>query len=567
MAKKKFDQKESHSVYRMKSEKDVHIIMRDGTTLVADIFRPDGKGKFPALLAMSPYGKAIQSMPLPPQPPGSPFYFPSIEAGDPEYLVSRGYAHVIADIRGVGESGGEYRGWMSKQEAEDGHDLVEWIARQSWCDGNIGMVGISYFGCIQLHVAAEQPPHLKAIMPFNAPADFYRECTYHGGMLQMFFHHLYGTSALGNSVSVLIKEKQVEELKRLVEAAKENPDITSDTEIYRILANPKRSPCFFDIIMQPTDGPFYWERSAYRKYNKIKIPCYLSSGWWAYGHMHLRGVIQNYLGIKAPVKLMINKPTVLDCPLPREYNEEVVRWYDYWLKGIGTGIMDEPPVKLFVMGANQWRFEHEWPLARTQWTKFYLRRWQKLSSRPEEIFGRPDYFVQQPLSETDEVKSVSYTTLPMSEDTEATGPIALQLYAEIDTDDTNWIIALKDLSPGGLEVELSRGWLKASHRAVDESKSKPFQPYHHHLKPEPVVLGKIYHYAIELSPISNLFKEGHRIKLVIASLDHAKAMVPSAAIGASHLPRHLSISRTVIHKIYHDEEHPSHLLVPIIPKQ
>ena len=154
----------------------------------------------------------------------------------------------------------------------------------------------------------------------------------------------------------------------------------------------------------------------------------------------------------------------------------------------------------------------------------------------------------------------------MSEDTEVTGPTVLHLYASIDTTDNNWIIALKDVAQDNTEVELSRGWLKASHRAIDEGKSKPWRPYHPHINSEPVVPGEIYEYVIELSPISNVFKAGHRIKLEIKNVDHPKASVATAAVGQAHLPYHLSSSTTTRHQIYHDREHPSHLLLPIIPK-
>src|SRR5579884_2765663 len=149
--------------------------MRDGVVLAVDVFRPDGDAPAPALLAMSPYGKNAQSLPVPPQPWGadrrdrSSVYNRGIEAGDPAYLTAHGYAHVIPDLRGIGGSGGEYRGWCSPQEAQDGYDLVEWVAAQPWCNGNVGMVGVSYFGAIQPVVAATRPPHLKAIMPWNAP--------------------------------------------------------------------------------------------------------------------------------------------------------------------------------------------------------------------------------------------------------------------------------------------------------------------------------------------------------------------------------------------------------------
>ena len=559
------EKKNSKSVYKVKTYCDVPVTMRDGVVIYVDIFRPDTDGKFPALVAISPYGKEMQSLPIPPMPSEAPLYNISIEAGDPEYLVSRGYVMMITDERGIGKSGGEYTGWMSKQEAEDGYDMVEWIAQQPWCDGNVGMVGISYFGCIQPIVAAEKPPHLKAIMPYNAPADFYRECAYHGGTLQSFFFHLYRNCIRGNTVSVTAQQNTPEEFERLVEGLKSNPDIRMYPDYYNVVSNYRWSPCFFDVIANPEDGPFYWERSAYTKYDKINIPCYCGSGWWAYAHMHLRGAFQNYLGIDAPKKLFINRPVVFDRPMPQKYNEEVIRWYDYWLKGEDTGIMDEPPINIFVRGDNRWRFEYEWPLKRAKWTKFYLHDWQRLTPLLDEFPSKPACFTQRPLDETYTIESVSYFTEPMSEDMEITGPIALYMYASISADDTNWMVGLIDVAPDNSEVDLSRGWLKASHRAIDESKSEVWEPYHPHVNPTPVVSGEIYEYAISLSPISNVFKAGHRIKLKISNMDHSRIPFP-LSIGSTHLPYHMCSSNTVTHKIYHDLEHPTHLLLPIIPR-
>ena len=371
-------------------ERDVRVEMRDGVHLVVDIFRPDAVDPVPALLGMSPYGKEMQSLPLPPQPFWSPVYHRGIEAGDPQYLTDHGYAHVIADVRGSAKADGEYRGWMSQQEAIDGYDLVEWLAAQSWCDGNVGMVGVSYFGCVQLAVAATEPPHLKAIMPMNAPADFYREATHHGGILQTFFWLLYNTIS-GKQASTTAEELTPEEIDAAVAELAES-DIRLYPPLYNALVNRDRLPAWFDVVMHPTDGPFYWERSAYRHYGKIRIPAYCSSGWWAYAHMHLRGAFQNYLGIDAPKKLFIEDAWAVEAPMPEAYNAEVVRWYDHWLRGIDTGIMDEPPIRLFVMGENRWRFEHEWPLARTEWTEYHLRRWGLLSPEPEPTPERPDWF-------------------------------------------------------------------------------------------------------------------------------------------------------------------------------
>jgi predicted acyl esterase len=546
-------------------ERDVFVTARDGERLAVDVFRPDGDGRYPALLAMSAYGKGKQTLPIPPLPPQSPVWDGGIEAGDPEYLTAHGYAHVIADSRGMGKSGGTYRGWMNYQEGQDGHDIIEWIAAQPWCDGNVGMVGESYFGTIQLAIAAEQPPHLKAIMPFNAPADFYREATHHGGIVQTFFYWLY-YFGLGGTRRVSASELDLppEEFAARVQATLNDPDIQAYSRHWVLVDNPDRNPGWFDILINPEDGPFYWERSAYKHYDKIKIPIYCESAWWAYGHMHLVGAFRNYLGIDAPKKLLIRDPVVYTRPMPEEYNREVVRWYDYWLKGIDTGIMAEQPIRIYIMGAEKWRDENEWPLARTEWTKYYLRGWGGLSPDPGPEHGRPDTFVQQSLIESNVIGSVSYATQPLDADVEITGPMAMYLHAAIDTDDTNWMAYLYDVAPNGTERELTRGFLKASHRRLDDEQSTPWEPYHPHTDREPVTPGQICEYAIAFAPTANVFKVGHRIKLQIRSMDLPGGSAP-AALGINHLPSHLCSSRTTVHHIYHDADRPSHLLLPVIP--
>jgi predicted acyl esterase len=547
----------------MRVDLDVMVPMRDGVRLAADVYRPDADGRYPALLAYSPYGKTKQGLQPLPQPPASPLWDGGVEAGDPRFLTANGYVHAIADVRGIGHSEGEYRGWMSKQEGEDGHDLVQWIAEQDWCDGNVGMVGISYFGTVQLHVAAEQPPALKAIMPWNAPADFYRECTHHGGILQFFFWELYMRSIRGRNVSVTHELHEPEEYEALVRAAWEDPDLRMYTTQWNIVDNPESNPSFFDVMVNPLDGPFYWERSAYRHYDRIRIPYYCRSGWWAYAHMHLRGSFDHFRGIDAPGKVEIDVPVDEERPLPRRYDEEVVRWYDHWLKGIDTGVMDEPPLRLWLMGADEWRFEHEWPLARTEWTTFHLRARGGLSTEPESVPDRPDELVQQPLAETATVAKLRYETEPLPRDLEVIGPLALRLFAAIDQDDTNWIVALKDVDPTGRDRELTRGFLKASHRELDPERSTPWEPYHPHLRAEPVPPGEVVEYAIGLSPTANVFRRGHRIALEITALDHRGDPVAPRLVGPVHHPTHVCSSRTVRHTVFHDADRPSALLVPV----
>lgn len=537
--------------------------MRDGIEIVADIFLPDGEGPFPVLVALSPYGKEIQWLPFPPQPPTSPQYYREIEAGDPEFLTAHGYVHVIADDRGIGKSGGAYTGWMSPQEAQDGYDLVEWAATQDWSDGNVGMVGVSYYGAIQLAVAALQPPHLKAIMPINAPADFYREGTHHGGILHVFFKWIYETCVGGNLASEVVSQRSEEELQAVIDRLREDADLKQYVPLYNIALNPNRQPGYFDVLANPLDGPFYWERSAYRSYDQIEVPIYTGSGWWAYAHMHLRGAFQNYAGIDAPKKLYIESRVEADAPMDAAYNAEVVRWYDHWLKGVDTGIMDEPPIKVHVRGRG-FLTAHQWPLPQTQWTELHLRRFHRLAPEAEPVAGRPDVFVQQSVLETSDVASADYLTVPYAADVQIIGPMALTLFAEIDADDTNWMVSVLDVSPDGTEVELTRGFLKASHRAVDEARSEPWRPWHPHDAVEPVPAGEVVEYRIELSPMASVIPAGHRLKLSISALDHAGWPPIDPELGAGHQPWHVCRNATVTHRIAHDRGHPSRLLVPFV---
>ncbi len=504
-------------------------------------------------------------MPLAPQPVESPVYRRSIEAGDPAILTGAGYAHVIADVRGIGKSGGTYRGWMSAEEGRDGHDLIEWMAAQPWCDGNIGMVGVSYYGAVQLKVAATRPPHLKAIMPWNAPADFYREATHHGGIRQSFMWILYGIGIRGRTTAVTREEMDEGAFETLRLGLEADPDLGMYPDLYNTVVNPDRMPGYFDVLAHPFDGPFYEERSPHSQYANIDIPSYFGSAWWAYAHMHLRGAFQNYAGVDAPKKLRIGPRRSSEAPLPEPFNREVIRWYDHWLKGEDTGVMDDAPISIFVMGRGAFRGEREWPLARTEWTKLHLRRWGGLSVEPEETPGAPDAFVQQPPTETAAIASVRYETAPLAGDTEITGPMALYLHASIDSDDANWIAAISDVRPDGSTVEISRGFLKASHREVDEARSEPWLPYHPHRSAEPVPPNEVIEYAIELSPTSNVFRAGHRIRLEISGADNPGNPGDELELGFGHRPWHVARSVTVLHRIHHEPDYPSHLLVPLIP--
>jgi predicted acyl esterase len=246
----------------------------------------------------------------------------------------------------------------------------------------------------------------------------------------------------------------------------------------------------------------------------------------------------------------------------REDLELIIRWYDHWLKGNDTGLMDEPPIRVFIQGVNQWRDAGEWPLPGTEWVKCYLRRWEGLAFAPEMYQPEPDCFLQQPLHLSNKRDSVKYISPPLPEDMEVIGPAACKLYASIDQDDTNWIVKLYDVGPGGVETRLGKGYLKASHRALDRKKSTEYAPYHKHTKVEPVAPGEINEYIVSLGRLTNVFRAGHRIKLEIESMESPRD--PEMTI---HYHPHLCSSKTTLHKIYRNREYQSHLVLPVVGKK
>jgi len=575
MVKQKPDWHEliSQPVYdKMKENKDVFIPMRDGVRLGSDIYYPDAKGKFPALVAFQAFGKNHEELALtfPPQARPSQLWDGGLEGGDTRYLVARGYGHVIVDARGTGDSQGEYYGVMGSGnggEGKDIHDVIEWIAKQSWCDGNIGMVGISYLAAMQVLGAGEQPPHLKAIFPEGGHYDMYEMC-YQAGIMWMmpraFMEGRGGDSGIvaNKRKSFMMEQLSKDELKRRIQERLTDPDVKNFPTYDQILKYPEWSPMWLDFILNPCDGPFYSKGKPSRRFDKIKIPVHIGAQWgrgWV-----VDGTINGFLALKGPKKLVLRSaPPMQERPF-HQFHDEIVRWYDHWLKGKDTGVMDGPPIKLFVHGVNEWHYENEWPLARTKWTKFYLRTRNRLLTEPEPFDADvvpPDGFYQAPLTVTSTVSSLRYRSPAFLENMEVTGPCALYLHATIDTDDTNWIVRLCDVDPQGNRVPLTTGWLKASHKEIDAAKSAPWAPHHPHTRSVPIVPGKMVEYAIKVYPFSNVFRKGHSIELEIRSIESELEVEP----GMPPESGHLNSGRATTHKIFRDKVHPSHLVLPIIP--
>ncbi|GAA2345089.1 CocE/NonD family hydrolase [Dactylosporangium salmoneum] len=549
--------------------KDLQVPMRDGVTLAVDAYHGAQDKPRPALIAMSAYGKELQALALttPPQRRPSPMWDGCIEAGDIARVVKEDYVHVIGDMRGTGDSGGVMIGnynFGGVPQGQDLYDLVEWVAGQPWCDGNVGMIGISYFGSMQVLAAAERPPHLKAIFVSGGHFDFY-ETTYHGGVM-WFMPRAAREGRGGDSgiahTNVRSRMQEVhapEELKKLVGERLRDPDVAAWPNLVHVLKYPKNREFWFDIVMNPLDGEWYEQRNPITLAERIDIPVYLQidqgRGWTVDGHIELFNVL------KGPKKLDIGSyPPMQSRPWIEEH-DKMFRWYEYWLKGIDNGIMDEPAVSVFVEGSRAVVTAAQWPPKEIEYKPLYLRPRHKLSPEPEMMgaeHAAPDGFYQAPLTVTDKVATVSWSTEPFEEPTELIGAGAAHLFAEIDQDDTNFIIRLWDHAPGGGRQLITTGFLKASHRELDERTTEG-NPYHPHTRAVPVEPGKIEEYVLRLYPFAATLGPGHRLVAELSNdeplADAHNALLPPDAF-------HLPVGRPVTHKIYRDAAHRSRLVLP-----
>ncbi|MFW6641447.1 CocE/NonD family hydrolase [Nocardiopsis algeriensis] len=554
--------------------KDLRAPMRDGITLAVDVYHGAEDKPRPALVALSPYGKELQaqSLVLPPQRRPSPLWDGCLEAGDIARIVKEDYTHVIADLRGSGASEGTMVGNYNAGGSplgQDVYDLVEWVAEQPWCDGNVGMVGVSYFASMQVLGAAERPPHLKAIFCSGGHYDFY-ETSYHGGILWFMPRAARegrgGDSgiAVGDIRSRMQEELSPEELAERVEARLADPDVARWPNLAHVLTYPKNRELWYDILLNELDGEYYEEGNPITHAPKIDIPVYVQINWgrgWT-----VDGSIELFKALKGPKKLdLLPYPPMQERPF-HEVHDDMFRWYDHWLKGIDTGVMDEPAVSVFVEGTREEVTSDRWPLDDVEYRPLYLRPRRKLSVKPEPLgteYAAPDGFYQAPLTVTDKVEVLSWSTEPFHETTEMIGTGAAYLFVEIDTEDTNLILRLWDTAPDGSRQLVTTGYLKASHRELDERTTEG-NPYHPHTRAVPVEPGKVEEYVVRLYPFANAFRPGHRLEVELSCneplVDAHNSLLPPEAM-------HLPSGRATSHKVYRDADHASRLVLPFTTRR
>jgi uncharacterized protein len=541
----------------MTIERDINVTMRDGVRLSLCVYRPPGDGPVPALFAASPYQHEFDTVPAFP-------LFLWRETGPVEWYVSQGYAYVHADVRGSGRSEGEF-GFMDRTEQQDYVELIAWIIKQPWCNGRVGGIGQSYYAMAQWLMATLNPPGLACIAPYDGLVDQYRCSNYHGGIFCNYRSHWYTSLRADNQ--------------------------------HRPAGRTGRAPMRFDLVGAITehtlDDDFWRERSPYWRLGDIKVPV-LSIGHWGKMGLHLRGNILGYEQVKAPKKLVVTgAKTVHEAHHQYDqvafHEQELLPFYDLHLKGKNNGFMDGTPARLYVRGANVWREEDEWPLRRARYVPYYLRKGPSgsvtslndggLGTQPPAAdeggtsYSYPDWkwtngvVANGPDGRPDPVRRVlTFTSVPLADDLEVTGPIVLRLFASSDQIDTRFIVKLADQHPQdeaarakGAQpafTNVSKGWLKASHREKDLDRSTPLRPFFTHTNPQPLTPGEIYQFDIEVLPCAYVFKKGHRIRLEIANGD---STLTDAVFTHPYHPTLIGTDT-----IYHDTAHASCIMLPVV---
>ena len=505
-------------------EWDAGIRMDDGIVLRADIFRPDAPSQHPVLLTYGPYAKGLpfqQGYPdqwnrLVEQHPdvtrGSSGRYQSWELPDVEKWVPDGYACVRVDSRGAGRSPG-FLDPFCPRETRDLYECIEWAGTQPWSNGHVGLAGISYYAINQWHVAALEPPHLAAICPWEGAADWYRDMTRHGGIVCDFWGNwmkkqvLTVQHGLGDRGPVNPNTGQ----------PVAGPETLSDEELAANRADLRGA-----VLARPLDGPFYRERSP--DWSRVRLPFLSAANWGGHG-LHARGNFEGFMRAASTEKWLEVHGLEHWTHFYTDYGRTLQRrFFDRYLKGASNGWEDQPRALLQVRHPDRFeeRAEDEWPLARTRWTTWYLDAGARTLG--EQAPGAAATAVYDAAG-----AGVTFSTPPLRDTTEITGPAAAKIFLASSTTDTDVFAVLQTFDPSGREIDfqgaldphspVANGWLRASHRRLDPALSRPWRPYHTHDHAEPLVPGRVYELDVEIWPTSVVVPAGGRIALTILGRD------------------------------------------------
>ncbi len=505
---------------------DVPITMDDGLVLRADVFRPIKPGRYPVILSCGPYGKWLafqEGYPTawdimvrehPDVAAGSSNQYQAWEVVDPEKWVPDGYVCVRVDSRGAGRSPG-FIDHFSPRETKDIYDCIEWAARQPWSNGKIGMNGISYYAINQWQVAALQPPHLSAICVWEGAGDWYRDKNHHGGILCTFQANWSDMQIKTVQHGLGTRGKR----SRIHGGLVSGPVELSDAEMDR-----NRGSLGGEIAANPLDNQYHRDHSV--DWSKVKVPL-LSCGNWGGTGLHLRGNVEGFMRAASEQKWLEMHGDRHWTLFYTDYGIALQKkFFGHFLKGENTGWNKQPRLQLNIRHPGEKfvvRDENEWPLARTQWTKLYLAPPSLTLANQPPVQGAQANF--DALGD-----GLQFATAPLPQETEITGPVAAKLFVSSSTADADLFLVLQVYDPDGKEIvfhgaldphtPIGQGWLRASHRKLDQKLSLPYRPYHTHDEIQPLTPGAVYELDIEIWPTCLVIPAGSRIVLAVRGKDY-----------------------------------------------
>jgi predicted acyl esterase len=538
--------------YDVVVEEDFEIPLADGNILVGTMFRPATDDPVPLLVGFHPYNNEFQFGPM--RPVGFGLQRGWMEAGDPYFFARRGFAHGVFNVRGTGKSTGLFQ-FMGPREADDGAEAIAWLAEQTWCDGNIGLFGVSYFSRLAIHIAMREPAALKAIFAPYGLTDIYRDLAYHGGILtfgflsgwrekldalryESIYRETHGDDAYREGIATLLRDDEVCAVPALSQALR-NPGSPQNAFLV-------------DVLLENLDSDFYRQRGV--DYRATNVPAYFGACWGIYG-LQLTSAFRNWDRWAGPKKLNIGPPVYLDRPL-YQMQYQSLRWFDHWLLGHDTGFMDEDPVQLFRPGVGTWRSADEWPLPETQWTPFYLHDDALLSEHELWDHETSSGFEDSPFFHGDS----TFLSPKLVEVTELTGPAVFEGYLSTTDTDALLFVSMFVVREDGSEEELTRGWLRASQRELDSEKGVRWLPQHRHQRREPLTPGEVFEVKVALAPMSRVLAAGERLGLRIKLADNERPMDPLRATAFGHVSRQTAARLTV----HHSPDRPSCVYVPVV---
>jgi uncharacterized protein len=544
-------------------ENNVMVSMRDGVRLSTDIYRPAKPGRYPVILFRDAYANGSGAL-----------------EGARKW-VDDGYVYINQDVRGRYDSEGNYYPYIN--EINDGYDTQQWAGSQAWSNGKVGMVGASYRAAVQWLPAHLRSPALTAIAPQVTPFNYYKDVVYSGGAFLLSSRIDWAFYMAGRTAH---SGFEWDKMRRHL------PLNTLDRAFGFDL------PYWRDWLAHPSYDTYWEVFDVEARIPEIDVPALNVGGWY---DAFLRGTLASYTGMherartdkaRQGQKLVIgpwNHFTTRKMASPLDFGPDAAvdfgplekRWFDHWLRGVDTGFLAEPPVRIFVMGENRWRSEAEWPLKRTKYTKYYLHGGGKANTpagdgRLETKLpgsGQPDTYIYDPANpvptvggnllpvslgagpaEQSEVAKrndvLVFTTAPLTKDTEVTGPISVTLYAASSAPDTDFTAKLVDVHPDGKSYNLADGIIRARYR---ESLEKPTL-----IEPD-----KVYEYTLDLWATSNVFKQGHRIRVDVSSSNFPRFDRNPNTGHAFGVDAEL---QPATQTLYHTRQYPSHITLPIIPR-